>query len=68
MVEKSFIDTPQIVFETTDLCNLNCTYCALGELYDGFDERIGKKINTTYAVNLIKYVFDLKPKIKNKIM
>lgn len=68
MVRDSIVDTQQIVFETTDSCNLNCTYCALGELYEGFDERNSKKINTHYAINLLKYIFSLKPKSKNKIM
>ncbi|MDR0575040.1 MAG: radical SAM peptide maturase [Tannerella sp.] len=66
MVKGNIIDTQQIVFETTDSCNLNCTYCALGKLYEGYDEKNGKKINTHYAINLIKYIFYLMPKNKNK--
>jgi uncharacterized protein len=65
VIRENIINTHQIVFETTDSCNLDCTYCALGELYEGFDERTGKKINTHYAINLLKYIFDLKPKNKN---
>jgi uncharacterized protein len=66
MVRDNIINTKQVVFEATDSCNLNCTYCGLGELYDGFDERTGKKkINTRYAINLLKYIFDRKPKNKN---
>ena len=48
----------QIVFETTDSCNLNCMYCSLGALYEGFDERIQKKINTRNAINFLKYIFE----------
>lgn len=66
VVRENIINTRQIVFETTDSCNLDCTYCALGELYEGFDERKGKKINTHYAINLLKYIFDLKPKNKKR--
>lgn len=65
-VRENIINTHQIVFEVTDACNLNCTYCALGEFYEGYDERIGKKINTNYAINLLKYVFDISPKNKNR--
>jgi len=68
MVEESITHARQIVFETTDSCNLNCTYCSLGELYEGYDKRVGKKINTNYAINLLKYIFDLKPKNKNNKM
>lgn len=67
-VKESIINTNQIVFEVTDSCNLKCTYCAFGELYEGFDERIGEKINARYAVNLLKYVFDHKPKNRNSKM
>lgn len=65
MIKESIIHAKQVVFEATDSCNLNCTYCSLGESYDGYDERINKKINTRYAENLLKYIFDLKPKNKN---
>lgn len=65
IVKENIINTKQIVFEVTDSCNLKCTYCALGELYDAVDERIGKKINTHYAENLLKYIFGLKPKCEN---
>jgi len=64
-IRDNIINTKQIVFEVTDSCNLNCTYCALGELYEGYDERIGKKIDTSCAIHLLKYIFDLKPKNKN---
>lgn len=65
MVEENIINTKQIVFEVTDSCNLNCTYCAFGELYEGFDERCGKEMNIQYAINLLKYIFNLKPRNKN---
>ena len=65
IVMDNIINTQQIVFEVTDSCNLKCRYCALGELYDGVDERIGKKINTRYAINLLKFIFSIKPKNKN---
>lgn len=55
----------QIVFEVIDSCNLNCRYCAFGDFYDGYDERISKKINTRYAIKLLKYIFNLLPRNKN---
>ncbi len=66
MVRENIINTKQVVFEATDSCNLSCTYCAFGEFYEGFDERDYKKINTHYAINLLKYIFNHKPKNKNK--
>jgi len=65
MVKDNIINTKQVVFEATGLCNLNCTYCGLGDLYERYDERIGKRINTQNAINLLKYIFYLKPKKKS---
>ena len=41
IVEDNIKNIKQVVFEVTDSCNLSCTYCAFGELYDGYDERTG---------------------------
>lgn len=62
MVKQNIISTNQIVFETTESCNLSCSYCALGELYEVGDIRNGKKIDTRYAINLLQYIIDHKPK------
>ena len=68
MVKATTMQVRQIVFEVTDCCNLNCSYCAFGELYEGFDARNFKNINIQYAIILLKYIFDLKPKNKkNKL-
>ncbi len=60
MVKESITQTAQIVFEVTDFCNLNCTYCALGELYMNTEDRNSKNINIHSAINLLKYIFELK--------
>ena len=65
MVKDSIINTDQIVFEVTDSCNLSCTYCGLGEFYDGYDIRNGNLLNIRYAKILLKYIFDLKLKNNN---
>ena len=68
MVKESLVHVNQIVFEVTDSCNLNCAYCSLGELYEGYDERMGQKMNTTNAINLLEYIFKLKPRNSNHKM
>lgn len=65
IVEDNIKNIRQVVFEVTDSCNLSCTYCAFGELYDGYDERISKKIDTRKAIQLLQFIFDHKPKRKN---
>jgi uncharacterized protein len=68
MVRDSIVQTPQIVFETTDFCNLDCSYCSFGDFYEGFDERRQKNIDTRSAINLLKYIFEIKHKNKkNKL-
>ena len=68
MVSNNIVNIKQVVFEATDSCNLNCTYCSQGKLYERFVARNGKKINTRNAVNLLKYIFERKPKNKNNKM
>lgn len=59
-VKESISQTPQIIFEVTDFCNLKCTYCALGELYEKTVDRNSKNINIHSAINLLKYILNLK--------
>ncbi len=42
MIKNSLANTPQITFEVTDLCNLDCVYCGYGKLYSDHDERTNK--------------------------
>jgi len=53
-------NTEQICFEVTDDCNLKCKYCGYGELYNGYDERRGKKISIKAAKKIIDYLITLK--------
>lgn len=62
VIKDCMSQLPQIVFETTDFCNLNCTYCSLGDFYERFDARNQKKINFNHAVTLLKYIFELRQK------
>jgi uncharacterized protein len=61
IVKDCIIQTPQIVFEVTDCCNLKCSYCTQGELYEASDNKAGKNINIHSAIKLLKYIFNLLP-------
>jgi uncharacterized protein len=63
-VKSTIAQTTQIVFETTDFCNLDCSYCSFGDFYEGFDVRNQKNINIDHAVTLLKFIINLKPKNK----
>jgi uncharacterized protein len=68
IVKNNITQTPQIVFETTDFCNLDCSYCSFGDFYEGFDVRNQKNINIDHAITLLKYIFECKHKSKkNKL-
>lgn len=45
-----------VVFETTDACNLKCKYCGFGEYYDHYDRREKKRLDFTRAKNLLDYL------------
>lgn len=46
----------QLVFEVTDSCNLNCTYCAYGELYNDYDQRENETLSLNKAYQIIDYL------------
>ena len=63
-IKDCIIQTPQIVFEVTDGCNLKCSYCAQGEFYEAFDNKASKNINIYSAIKLLKYIINLVPNNK----
>ena len=56
-VTHALANLPQLVFEVTDACNLNCKYCAYGELYEDYDMRHNKKMTFDMARRLIDYLY-----------
>jgi len=55
-IHNQLSNIKQIVFEVTDACNLRCTYCSYGELYDNYDKRDNKNLDINKAKALIDYV------------
>lgn len=49
----------QLCFEVTDACNLQCKYCAYGELYNDYDTRDCKTLSVSAAIKLIDYLVEL---------
>jgi uncharacterized protein len=56
LVKSILANTPQITFEITDLCNLDCVYCGYGKLYADYDERTNKKLDFTKAKLFLDYL------------
>lgn len=55
-VKIAISNTPQIAFEVTDACNLQCTYCAYGKFYSDYDIRENKKLSVDTAIMLLEYM------------
>ena len=57
-VQRALKNVPQIIFETTTLCNLRCEYCCYSEGYDTFDSRrgINGKLKFETAKSIIDYL------------
>ncbi len=64
-IELSIANTPQVVFETTDACNLACKYCLYGDLYSTYGERLNRYLNPSNAIVLLRYLKNLWDKSRN---
>jgi len=64
-VNEKIINTRQIVFEVTNHCNLNCTYCSFGEFYES-NKSERKNMDINVAILLLNYIFDFKVKYKKR--
>lgn len=64
-VEEAFLNVNQIVFEVTDRCNLNCTYCGYGGLYGNYDKRESGLLKIEDIAPLFSFLDNLQQK-KNK--
>ena len=59
LVLHNMINIQQVVFEVTDKCNLNCTYCGYGDLYSGFDKRETKHLSWGKSKLILDYFIKL---------
>jgi uncharacterized protein len=57
-VSNQLANIRHIVFEVTDACNLQCTYCAYRDFYDNYDKRENRYLDVRKAKLLIDFVFE----------
>ncbi|NVO11653.1 MAG: radical SAM protein [Bacteroidales bacterium] len=64
-VEQARLKMPKaIAFETTEKCNLECTYCTFGKFYHKTDyQRSGKETRVSTAITYIDYIHKIFGKI-----
>jgi len=65
-IEEAFLNLNQIVFEVTDSCNLNCSYCGYGDLYGNYDRRENKSLNIEEVAPLFSFLDNLQQRKRNK--
>jgi len=56
LIANQLSDLRQIVFEVTDLCNLNCKYCGYGDFYGNYDTREAKNLSIEKAILFMEYI------------
>ena len=59
-VKYNFVSCQDLLFEVTNACQLNYTYCGFGELYEGDDEGSSDNISFLNAKKLLDYYHKLK--------
>jgi len=57
-VDHNIANVRNVIFETTENCNLQCKYCAYGEFYEEENCRERKTINTHDALALLNYLIN----------
>lgn len=55
-VKECLATTPQITFEVTERCNLNCTYCGYGKLYSDKDSRSDRNLHADDAIAFLSFI------------
>ena len=58
-VKRSVSNSPQLTFEITDACNLECEYCGYGKFYSDYDERKSTRLSPQRAKVLLDYLGSL---------
>ena len=57
-IEYNIANINQIIFETTQSCNLNCAYCGFGNLYEKTADRKDIKMQFATAKAFLDYMFE----------
>lgn len=58
IVRESLYNTRQICFEVTEACNLSCSYCIYGDLYN-HEVRAAKKMPLKMGITLIDFMLSI---------
>lgn len=56
VIKREFANLSHVLLELTQRCNLNCSYCGYGKMYDKFESRNGKSLSFECACAIIDFV------------
>ena len=56
IVKHCLANTPQITFEITEKCNLSCSYCGYGKIYNNKDPRSNRSLRPKDAYAFLMYI------------
>ncbi|MBR8702998.1 Anaerobic sulfatase-maturating enzyme [Porphyromonas levii] len=65
-IKSFFVNTPQITFEVTETCNLNCTYCGYGKYYLADRTNSKKSLSQEKAITFLNEYIELLSSHYNK--
>lgn len=66
-IEWAFFNTPSIVFEVTESCNMDCSYCIYGDMYNFSSERGNRYLNAYQMINAIRAVLSKRDPINHHL-
>lgn len=59
LIQKELENLQVITFVVTDKCNLQCRYCAYGDMYGGYDARMNENLSFSKAKHVLDYLFNI---------
>lgn len=65
-IENRLYNNNNLVFEVTNCCNLECSYCIYGDLYRGFAQRKNEHLSMAKAKTLFDYMVEKWNSPKNR--
>lgn len=58
IIKETFANLKQVLFEATERCQMNCSYCGYGNYYRDYDDRGDKDLDTGRAKTLLNYLLE----------
>lgn len=67
-IRDSFYNTPEIVFEVTEACNMKCSYCVYGDMYNNAMHRRNRILHAFEMLNALREIIANRDPVNNKLI